>query len=269
MYDLRKKNIQLDDITMCIHHTEPNNKAVILLLHGYTADKHVWTRFGKHLADDYQLIIPDLAGHGETQFNPDLSYSIEAQARRVIQLLDNLNVPTVHVVGNSMGGFIAAYLALEYPERVLSAGLIDPAGTRSAHPSKMEIMVKQGRNPFHINNKSEFVEFYALTMAKPPYVPDVVIDALAEDYIARRQNLEQIFVDFVTSPLLTERLPQLSQHTLLLWGEQDEIIHVSGSENWKAIPNLELEICPDLGHMPMLENPERTAERYLSFLQKF
>lgn len=253
---------------MCIHHTEANHNGAILLLHGYTADKNVWTRFGKYLADDYQIIIPDLAGHGETLFEPKLSYSIEAQAKHLIQLLEKLDVSKIHVIGNSMGGFIAAYLALEHPERILSVGLIDPAGTRSAQASKMELMVKQGRNPFHIHNKSEFAEFYALTMAKPPYVTDVVMDALAEDYIARRQHLEQIFTDFASSPVLTKRLPELSQPTLLLWGQLDDIIHVSGSENWKVIPNLDLEIWPELGHMPMLEDPKKAAERYLSFLQK-
>jgi abhydrolase domain-containing protein 6 len=268
VYQLRKKNIQLDDCMMCIHYTELGNKAAILLLHGYSADKNAWTRFGKYLASDYQLIIPDLAGHGDSPFDPNLSYSIEAQALRLIQLLDQLEVQQFHVVGNSMGGFIAAYLAIEYPTRILSAALIDPAGTRSAQPSEMDNMLRQGRNPFHINNKKEFAEFYAMTMAKPPYVPRVVLDALAEDYIAKRQQLQQIFGDYSSSPLLAERLPQLYQSTLLIWGEEDEIIHVSGSENWKTIPNLEMEIWSDLGHMPMLEDPNRTAECYLRFLEK-
>ncbi|MFT5675003.1 MAG: abhydrolase domain-containing protein 6, partial [Paraglaciecola sp.] len=221
-----------------------------------------------YLANDYQLVIPDLAGHGETPFDPNLSYSIEAQAFRLIQLLDKLDVRQVHVVGNSMGGFIAAYLAIQYPTRVLSAALIDPAGTKSAQPSKMDKMLIEGRNPFYINNKNEFAEFYAMTMAKPPYVPGIVLDALAEDYIAKRQQLQQIYDDFNASPLLVERLPQLFQSALLIWGEQDEIIHVSGSANWKVIPNLEMEIWSDLGHMPMVEEPNRTAERYLRFLAK-
>jgi pimeloyl-ACP methyl ester carboxylesterase len=268
MYNLRKKDVQLDDISMCFHQTGQSNKSAILLLHGFSADKNVWTRFGKYLAGDYQLIIPDLAGHGESPFAAGLSYSIEAQAARLIQLLDKLDVHQCHVIGNSMGGFVAAYLAIEYPERILSAALIDPAGTNSALPSKMDEMLKQGRNPFYIDNKAEFAEFYAMTMAEPPYVPGVVLDAIAQDYIAKRQQLQQIFTDFNNSPLLTERLSQLKQSTLLIWGEQDEIIHVTASENWKVMSNIEIEVWSELGHMPMVEDPQRTAERYLRFLGK-
>jgi pimeloyl-ACP methyl ester carboxylesterase len=146
-----------------------------VLLHGYSADKQVWVRFARPLLDRYEVIIPDLAGHGATGFVPGLDYSGPAQARRVAAMLDTLGIAKAHVAGNSMGGFITAHFALAYPQRTLSAGLIDPAGVNSPEPSDMGKLLAGGRNPFEVNSRAEFDDFYAMTMAQPPWLPGIVI----------------------------------------------------------------------------------------------
>lgn len=75
----------------------------ILMLHGYSADKNLWLRFARHFVSQYRVVIPDLAGHGETGFKAGGGYDIPTQARRVIELLDACGLDKVHVIGNSMG----------------------------------------------------------------------------------------------------------------------------------------------------------------------
>lgn len=166
-----------------------------------------------------------------------------------------------------MGGFIAAHFAKNFPDRTLSALLIDPAGVLSPQPSDMDKMLSKGRNPFEINNHKEFKEFYAMTMAQPPWLPEFVLAAISEQYQKRRPELRLIFRDFYNQHMLDNELDEIHVPMLLLWGEEDRLIHVSSAAVWRAgIPNIQVEIWPGIGHMPMVESPERTATLYKTFL---
>jgi abhydrolase domain-containing protein 6 len=244
------------------------NKPTIVLLHGYSANKDVWPRFARHLVDDYHIIIPDFAGHGDTEFNKDWNYSAPKQAERLLAFIDKLGIQQVHLAGNSMGGFIAAHFAKDYPQRTLSALLIDPAGVHSAEPSDMGKMLAKGRNPFEMHNDKEFAEFYAMTMANPPWLPGFVLAAISEDYQQRQPQLEQIFADFHEKDMLDSQLHEIQVPVLLLWGQEDRLIHVSSVDVWKSgIPNIQVEVWEGIGHMPMVEAPVKTATLYKNFLE--
>ena len=97
----------------------------------------------------------------------------------------------------------------------------------------------------------------------------MVLDAMAEDYRVLAPQLEAIFADIQRSPLLTDRLGELQVPALILWGDQDALIHVSGAERWHAlIPDSQLTVWEGIGHMPMLEIPEESAQRYRAFLAR-
>ncbi len=268
LYGFEKERQAVNGLSMAYYVGGQHDAPAIVMLHGYSADKMVWLRFARHLTDDYTIIIPDLAGHGETGFDADWNYTMEAQAERVAGLLSELNIEKVHIIGNSMGGFISAQFALMYPERTLSVAPMDPAGVPTPEPSQMEQMLARGRNPFLMENGQQFAEFYRMTMAQPPWLPQMVLDAMAEDYRSRTPALETIFEDIQRSPLLTDRLGEIKAPALILWGDQDALIHVSGAKRWHdLVPNSELTVWEGIGHMPMLEIPEKSAQRYQKFLE--
>ncbi len=241
----------------------------VLLVHGFSADRDVWTRFAGGLRDRH-VIIPDLPGHGRTPFIPGAGYSAPAQADRLIALLDALDVTRVHVVGNSMGGFIAAALARRAPERVASLGLVDAAGLRVSAPTPLSRMLDAGRNPFLLDSPNDFDAFYALTMAKQPFVPRIVRRAIAHEYVARRAQLAEIFSDFNTSAdMLDDHLGEIAAPTWVAWGRHDQLIDVSAATLYaEGIPDSTLTIYEDLGHMPMFEAPRRSCRDYRSFLSR-
>lgn len=269
LFGFQQKEADIGELSLSYYESERSaNKPTLLLLHGYSADKDVWPRFARHLVDDYHIIIPDFAGHGDTEFNKDWNYSAPKQAQRILALIDKLKIQQVHVAGNSMGGFIAAYFAKDYPERTLSALLIDPAGVHSSEPSDMGNMLAQGRNPFEIHNDEEFAEFYPMTMANPPWLPGFVLAAISEGYQQRQPRLKQIFADFHEKDMLDSQLNEINVPVLLLWGQEDRLIHVSSVDVWKAgITNIQVEVWQGIGHMPMVEAPARTADLYKSFLK--
>lgn len=268
LYGLKPVTVSAGDTTLPVLVGGPDDAPhTLILLHGYSADKDLWVRFARYFTADTRVIIPDLAGHGAHAFDPALKYSTTAQAQRVLALMDSLGVARAHVIGNSMGGFIAARLAHDYPERVASAVLIDAAGVASPKPSTMDALLAAGDNPFLFEDRAGFRRFYPMTMAQAPWVPGITLDWMADRYIARRPELTRIFQDFYRQGMLDAQLSDISAPTLVLWGAQDQLLSVSMADVWcRGIPTCQAVIYDDLGHMPMVEDPARTADEVRRFL---
>ena len=241
----------------------------MVLLHGYTADRVVWLRFARHLVRDHRVVVPELAGHGASGFVSGIGFSAPAQAERVAVVIERLGIERAHVAGNSMGGFVAATLAVAHPERVASLLLSDAVGVASPEPSELELEVREGRNPFLLDDVADFPAFYAMTMARPPFVPGLVRAAIAADYVARRADYEEIFTDLYGVATLDDRLGEITTPTLVMWGEQDRLVHPSTAQVWAdGIAGARIVRYPDAGHMPMLELPRRSGHDYRAFLAR-
>jgi pimeloyl-ACP methyl ester carboxylesterase len=268
LYRLHKIVVPIPEMTVSTWQGGPYEAtSSVLMLHGFSADKNLWLRFARHFVGTHRVIIPDIAGHGETGFKTGGGYDIPLQAKRMIQLLDVCGVEKVHVIGNSMGGYMAAWLAAHYPDRIVSVALLDPAGVTSHEQSDLERHLAKGHNPFLIHSREEFQRFYAMTMAAPPWVPKLVLDAIAQRYEQSRDELEEIFRDFRASPPMEPHLPDITAPALLLWGRKDRLIDVSSVAIWsKGIADLRVEIWDGVGHMPMVEVPGGSARLYREFL---
>ena len=266
-YGLRERRVDVDDASLAVLEGGPVDAPVVVLLHGYSADRVVWMRFARHLAKDHRVVIPELAGHGTSGFTSGAGHSAPAQAARVATAMDRLGIDRAHVAGNSMGGFVAATLALAAPDRVASLLLSDAVGVASPDPSDAELAFREGRNPFLLDDVADFPEFYAMTMARPPFVPAFLRTAIAADYVARRDQLEEIFHDFHGRDMLDARLGEITAPTLVMWGEQDRLVHPSTARVWAdGIPGARTVTYPGIGHMPMVEVPGRSAADYRAFL---
>lgn len=268
LYRLHKLIVPITEMTVSTWQGGPYEaSSSVLMLHGFGADKNVWLRFARHFVGNYRVIIPDIAGHGETGFKAGGGYDIALQAKRMIQLLDVCGVEKVHVIGNSMGGYMAAWLAATYPDRIVSVALIDSAGVTAPEVSDLERHLTKGHNPFLIHSREEFQRFYAMTMAQPPWVPGVVLDAIAQRYEQACDELEEIFRDYRASAPMEPRLRDIKCPALLVWGRKDRLIDVSSVAVWsKGIDDLRVEILEGIGHMPMVEEPLNTARLYREFL---
>ncbi len=265
---LTHRTIDVEGLPMGLFTGGPENAPTLVLLHGFSADRTVWIRFAQRFTKDFHVVIPDLAGHGVTPFVAGAAYSGPAQAARVAALLDALGRERVHVLGNSMGGFIGAWFALADPDRTLTLGLCDAVGVQGSEPTAVEQAVTAGgTNPFLMDHPSQFDAFYALTMARPPFVPRFVKAAIAADYVARRDALAEIFEGLFGQDPLDDRLGDLTAPTLVLWGSEDQLVHPSCADAFVAgIPNARKVVYDGIGHMPMLEVPKRSATDYRRFL---
>lgn len=265
---LEAKKEDIGEMQMSYYIHENTGKPTLVMLHGFSSDKNIWNRFAKHFSDDYQIVVPDLAGHGDTPYDESWSYGMPAQAKRVVALLDGLDIKQAHFIGNSMGGFLTATLAIRYPERTLSAVMIDAAGVMSPQLSDLYKMLEQGNNPFLVTNRQEFDQFFPMTMHKMPFMPDIVLEAVSNDYIKRREQLEKIFSDFSESDYVEQDLNKITAPAMVWWGDKDRLLDISAAPLWEAgIADVQTHIFKDVGHMPMMEVPTASAKVYSDFLE--
>lgn len=246
---------------------QDQTKPALILIHGFSSNKESWLRFAKHFSKDFRVYIPDLAGHGETGFKPEWDYSAQAQARRLLQWMNQMGIETAHVVGHSMGGFVAGTMAVNYPHRIQSVVLIGPVGVTSPEPSKVDTLIQQGKSPFLVQTRAEFAAMLGMSMSKPPYVPQPVQEYLADQSIERREQLGAVFKGFHGKDLLDSRLDEVRMPMLVVWGRKDQMASVSALPVWvKGVKNAKSVVYEDLGHMPQVEDPLRAAKDVWGFL---
>ena len=263
--NLQTKSIEINDIDVAYYDSGLKEKPALILIHGFSADRKIWLRFAKYFKQTHRVIIPDLLGHGDTPYSPNHSYSSLDQANLVNSLIEKLDLEKVSLVGNSMGGMISMILAIENKDKVARAVLLDPAG---AYSNKEQLTKKQSNNPFLVKTQNEFKAFYPLTMSQPPFMPASVIAHIAQDsYIDKFDQLSHQYADFFDiDTFFKTPFDQDCSNILIIWGENDDLVPLSDSQTWKYITKQEPVIYKNVGHMPMIEVPKKTAKDVLAFL---
>jgi len=249
---------------------------VILLLHGFGGNKDHWTRVAKFLTPAYRVIAPDLPGFGDSDLSEGADYSIPAQAERVRAFVEALELGPVNLGGSSMGGNIAGVYAARHPDRVSSLWLLAPLGVEGAQPSDVDELIDAGEeSPLIIERARQFDRLLEYVFDDRPWIPDPVREHLAVEAAARYHHYHWIHDQIRsedadgTGPA-TPLQPELAGRdipTLIVWGQEDRVLDVSGAALLGSVlPAARLQILPGVGHLPMIERPEETAELYLEFL---
>ena len=243
----------------------------LVLLHGFGANKDHWTRIGRYLTPHFRVIAPDLTGFGESSPAPDGDYTIRAQATQVDALVRTLGIPSFHLGGSSMGGQTAGVYAAVYPEKVKSLLLIAPGGVVSSEPSEMQRRLAAGEpNPLVAGDAAEFDRLMDFVFVKRPFIPAPIKGVLVQEAMAHRLLNFDIFKQIRDSrnvAPLENLLRGETVPTLIIWGSQDRVLHVSGAAVLEAaMPNARVVVMKGVGHIPMIEKPKETAAGILAFL---
>lgn len=229
----------------------------VLFLHGLTWDHTMWDAQVESLASDYRCIALDFIGHGRT---PDIDhdYSFWDLASYVARFLDELGVPSAHVVGLSMGGMTAMRLALRHPARVRSLALLDTdAGAEDAARAAGYHQLAEG----------------VVAQGWEPFADQVAAILFGQPFLESPQNREMVRAKFAANPresiarralrCVTQRddirgqLGQITVPTTVIVGELDIATPPEKSEAIAAaIPGARLVRISGAGHMSPLEAPE-------------
>ena len=266
---LERHSIQVQELR--IEYLAGGQGEPLLLLHGFGANKDHWTRIGRYLTPHFRVIAPDLTGFGESSRAADNDYTIRAQVDRVDAFVRALGIPAFHLGGSSMGGNIAGVYAATYPEKVTSLLLISPGGIVSAEPSAMQrLMTQGGANPLLAENAEDYDRLMDFVFVQAPFVPRPIKQVLVQEAVSHRPLNKEIFTQIRQSwqiEPLEALLKGQEVPTLIIWGSQDRVLHVTGAKILAAaMPNARTEIMGSVGHLPMIEKPRAVAEVYLEWL---
>ncbi len=269
--DLKPGTVRIQDQNMT-YLERPGKGETIVLIHGYTGNKDHWTRFVRYIPEDYRVLSFDMPGHGDNEQSFEKTYTTDYMASCLDQALDALGITEFHIAGSSMGGWISVVYAARYPQKVVTVGLFDNAGLMDVAPQQSDLHKEadKGNNPFAIESRQDFEELFGYAFYKQPFYPWPIVSVLSDRAIASNDFYMKVGEDFLTrSTDIYPLLPGLDVPVLVVWGDKDRILHVSTTEVLKkSLPDSEVIIMKDCGHMPMMERPEESAGYYVDFLSR-
>ena len=248
----------------------------LLLLHGFGASAlWQWAAQVRPLAAKHELIIPDLLYFGESRSESG-EWSLEFQAETMAQLLDDLGLETVDLLGMSYGGLVANRLAGMWPDRVRKLIIVDSPGWEMNWDDHQEMLQRFGVEELHeflLPTAPEGVRrLINVAWHKPPPIPGFALrDAFRVLFNVQTEEKKALLSALMDPIQNKDRKMELpTQQTLVLWGAHDQIFPVELGKRFHATlgGGAEMAIIEGAGHAPNLEKSAEFNSRVLEFLQK-
>ena len=241
-------------------------KSKVILLHGLGGSLANWALTTPALAQDYHVFVLDQVGFGKSD-KPALKYRVGTYVDFLDKFMAELKIEKASLIGNSMGGWVAAWTAIKYPNRVEKIVLADAAGIVPANFSEAQVyqlnnstrdeiranMKRIFATPALQNNEALVDQFMT---ARVTAGDGGTINSLIES-IKRREDF------------LNDRLGDIKKPTLIIWGKQDGLLPVADAYTFnKGIAGSELLIFDQCGHAPQFEKAADFNKAVLAFLAK-
>lgn len=241
----------------------------LVLIHGFGANKDNWTRIAKELTDEFNVYAIDLPGHGDSSKPLDIGYHFDDQVKNLADILAELNLGKVHMLGNSMGGAITALYAATYPDLIHSAVLFDPAGIY-VYESELMSLVENGENPLIPSKEGDFERLVNFALEKKPFAPWPIYAVMEEKAIANEEVNKVIFAairDSAYAATFRDTITNIKAPVLVIWGQEDRITDPRNADIFvQQIPDARKVLLEGVGHAPMVEVPEKSAKLFREFL---
>jgi pimeloyl-ACP methyl ester carboxylesterase len=252
-----------------------DGRAPLLFLHGWSSNWQIFLLNIAAFMPTHRCLALDLPGFGFSEM-PSEPISIRGYAKTVDAMCDALGVEHVSIVGNSMGGFIGAELALSFSTRVDRLVLVSAAGLTTermaAAPAVWLAKVVSAGLPAARHYESAFVRRPRLRRAVMQGVfryPERLSVPLAQELVL--STGKPGFVPALKALLnysYRDRLEQIEIPVLIVWGRNDLLVPVGDAERYRRFigDNARVVVFEDTGHAPMLERPSRFNEMLRQFL---
>ena len=260
-----------------VHYRDQGNPKgpPIVLVHGFSASLHTWEPWVARLGGDYRVVSLDLPGHGLTRAPSSYQMSGGHFADVIDAVAQQLRLGPYVVVGNSMGGGAAWATALRYPSHLRGLVLVDSVGLPGGERAKgSPLIFKILANPVgRALIKNLDTRSLAESGLRDAYVDKALVTpALVDRYVelSRAPGHRDILLNRQGqgAPVTARAFQAIHTPTLVMHGEKDALIPVaSGRALAAAIPGARLITYPGVGHVPMEQIPDRSAQDLRAFLQ--
>jgi pimeloyl-ACP methyl ester carboxylesterase len=252
----------------------------LIFIHGLSGCWQNWLENIPYFARDHRVIAMDLPGFGESEM-PVEPISIKGYGSTMDELMTELGIDTAQIVGNSMGGFIGAELAIQFPARVERLVLVAAAG--------LSVEYIRTQRKHGIRHQAENIVFFNLgwiasrshTVAARRRLRSALLLLVAAHpgKLPPALTIEQVkgsgkpgFSDALEAMFhypLRDRLEKIGCPTFIVWGDKDRLVPVRDAAVFeKLIPDARAVIYKDTGHVTMMERPARFNRDVHAFLHE-
>lgn len=229
----------------------------MVFLHG-SGGARAWTPFMQALAERFHLIVPEHPGFGGSD-TPTWLTGVSDLAYFYLDFLEAQGLENLHLVGNSLGGWIAAEIAMRDSSRLRTLGLIAPAGLQDRDNPPADIFAW---------TPSEFAHNL---FVDPSFVAGYEKQVSESDARLLEKNNATLEViarsPLLCNPQLEPWLHRIKRPTLILWGDGDKVLPVGQASRFKsAIPDARVSVISNCGHLPHVEQRGVVVNTILDFI---
>jgi pimeloyl-ACP methyl ester carboxylesterase len=259
-----------------VNYVEMGQGSPLVFVHGLSGCWQNWLENIPHFARSHRVIAVDLPGFGESDL-PLEEISIPGYGRFVDAFLGEIGVERASIVGNSMGGFIAAEVALSHPARVDKLALVSAAGVATVRQAQLALAKRLSRasqagSGRMIARRQSIVRrrglrkllLYGIVAHPELLQPELVYEIASGGGKPGFMDAFNAVLDYDFS----DRLPEIEHPTLIVWGRNDRIVPVGGAYRYEELlPHSRRVVFEDTGHVPMIERPalfNRLLEDFLN-----
>ena len=241
-------------------------KPTVILLHGLGSSGVSWQLNIAPLAANYHVIVPDQIGFGKSD-KPMLKYRVGTYADFLDKFMSEIKVEKAHLVGNSLGGWVAAWTAIKYPNRARKIVLADAAGLKPREIDLKQIYALNYSTRDEVRGLVKLVFYNQAVFGSEIFIDQSMnLRVQANDGYTINSLIDSIKRD---EDFLNNRLSEIKKPTLIIWGKQDGLLPVSDAETFnKGIAGSELVIFDQCGHVPQVEKAADFNKKVLEFLAK-
>lgn len=243
-----------------------SSKRTVVLIHGLGASAERWENVIPILSRKFRVVAPDLLGFGHSD-KPLVDYTPKFLAESLFNFLKTIGVKTPLMIGSSLGGRVVAEYALRYAKELEKIILVSPAGSIK-HPTPA--LVSYINAALYPNEKVVKTAFELMGNNS-----EKVSEKIVKDFVERMQlpNAKMAFMSTLQSlendNAVTSRFDQISNPTLVIWGEIDSVIPINYAVDFtSSIKNCQYHVMKNCGHTPYVENPEEFTKIALNFFEK-
>jgi len=254
-----------------IHYARSGTGDAVVLLHGFGAWAYGWRNQITALRDEFRLLAVDLKGFGLSTRSLRTSYSVEAHAEAVMYVLEHEGIERAVIVGNSFGGTVGLTMAALFPERVKALILLG-APFRIELPKLPPLLFVPLIGPklaeWKLFNEEGVEDVMRFNYANHSIITEEAIKSyLAPLRIRGTAYAWAKMLRQIDGFDLSQRLSQVTQPSLLIWGELDKTVPIQvGVELQTRLKGAHMRVLRDIGHAPHEECPQLVNELMREFI---
>ncbi|MBU3846438.1 MAG: alpha/beta hydrolase [Candidatus Acinetobacter avistercoris] len=271
---LSTKTLRVGDVVWSYSEGGQANKPTLLLIHGIGNSRDTWNLVAHQLSKQYHVIIPDLPGSGNTKTAKNFEMTLPHITEQLRRFVETANIQNnLHIAGHSVGGSIALLYASKYNFDTESLFLISAGGLFKHNQTSYlnnpaylkQLVVAQPGDLNFVMNK---------IMYNPPFIPSVIKKQQEKLMISHSLDTAKLITHLLDMNKLysintfAAMLKNIEAPTFILWGKQDQIVNVEVATDLKtSLKHARQPVILDqVGHLPIIEAPERVTQHYIEFL---